>query len=506
MRYRLSPHDTPKVIAWVFILGCFFCSIYGLVSAASASSHHDTSLPWQFWGEVFSFTLWQAFLSTVTSFLIGLPLAAGLAWRFERTKPYLLALMQLCFVLPPLVIVMILIQGLGKHGWLNSLGLSPYGLLGIVLGHAFLNAPFVARNVIQRLESIPRTEMQLSQHLGMSTFAFYKWVGLPHLTSTLKSTFLFVFLLCINSFAIVLSLGGGPGSTTLEVAIYQSLKYEFNPHQAAWLAAVQCITTLSIAIIMIKSSATHPSKPECISLGKKTKGIHYIALISFLLLWCLPLCLFITRHLTNVISQNYWIEPLALSLVYGFTVTTLSALLCFALLSSQRAKTASTLIANLGIIYPTMVLTTGLTLLWYRSALGQWSPLILILAIQSLVILPYLYRALSDPWDRIKHQYSPLYAHLNMSSGQRLRWVYWPLIKGPFIGSFCVSTVLIMGDITVPAMLGFEHFPTLSVSIAKSLGAYRFEIAYGLAAVQLLATLFLFSLAEYFGRTEYANR
>jgi len=36
-----------------------------------------------------------------------------------------------------------------------------------------------------------------------------------------------VFTLCFTSFAVVLALGGGPRATTLEVAIYQALRFDF---------------------------------------------------------------------------------------------------------------------------------------------------------------------------------------------------------------------------------------------------------------------------------------
>ncbi len=48
---------------------------------------------------------------------------------------------------------------------------------------------------------------------------------------------LIVFLLCATSFTLVLTLGGGPSATTLEVAIYQALKLDFDPPRAVALAA-----------------------------------------------------------------------------------------------------------------------------------------------------------------------------------------------------------------------------------------------------------------------------
>ena len=45
-----------------------------------------------------------------------------------------------------------------------------------------------------------------------------------------------IFVLCFSSFATVMALGGGPAATTLEVAIYQALRFDFELDTAAQLA------------------------------------------------------------------------------------------------------------------------------------------------------------------------------------------------------------------------------------------------------------------------------
>jgi thiamine transport system permease protein len=48
-----------------------------------------------------------------------------------------------------------------------------------------------------------------------------------------------VFMLCATSFTLVLVLGGGPAATTLEVAIYQALRFDFDPNRAVLLSFIQ---------------------------------------------------------------------------------------------------------------------------------------------------------------------------------------------------------------------------------------------------------------------------
>lgn len=51
-------------------------------------------------------------------------------------------------------------------------------------------------------------------------------------------------MLCFASFATVLSLGGGPQATTIELAIFQALSYDYDPARAAMLALIQMVCCL----------------------------------------------------------------------------------------------------------------------------------------------------------------------------------------------------------------------------------------------------------------------
>lgn len=48
-----------------------------------------------------------------------------------------------------------------------------------------------------------------------------------------------VFALCFTSFAIVMTLGGGPKATTIEVAIFQAIRFDFDLAKAVYLSLLQ---------------------------------------------------------------------------------------------------------------------------------------------------------------------------------------------------------------------------------------------------------------------------
>jgi thiamine transport system permease protein len=61
----------------------------------------------------------------------------------------------------------------------------------------------------------------------------------PMLAARLPGTFAAIFLICLSSFAVALILGGGPRATTVELAIYQALRFEGDLARAVGLALLQ---------------------------------------------------------------------------------------------------------------------------------------------------------------------------------------------------------------------------------------------------------------------------
>ena len=59
-----------------------------------------------------------------------------------------------------------------------------------------------------------------------------------------------IFLICLTSFAVALTLGGGPAATTVELAIYQAFLYEFDLACMAQLALVQ-MGVGAVALVLI---------------------------------------------------------------------------------------------------------------------------------------------------------------------------------------------------------------------------------------------------------------
>ena len=99
--------------------------------------------------------------------------------------------------------------------------------------------PLVARLLLQGWLAIPAEQFRLAAQLGFAPGDVFRRIELPMLRDVLPGAFVLVFLLCMTSFAVALTLGGGPRATTVELAIYQALRFDFDLGRAAWLALIQ---------------------------------------------------------------------------------------------------------------------------------------------------------------------------------------------------------------------------------------------------------------------------
>ncbi|MCK8299316.1 thiamine/thiamine pyrophosphate ABC transporter permease ThiP, partial [Erwinia amylovora] len=61
------------------------------------------------------------------------------------------------------------------------------------------------------------------------------------------------------SFATVLSLGGGPQATTIELAIFQALSFDYDPGRAALLALLQMLCCLALVTLSQRLSNAIPA-------------------------------------------------------------------------------------------------------------------------------------------------------------------------------------------------------------------------------------------------------
>ncbi|MER2634421.1 MAG: ABC transporter permease subunit, partial [Rhizobiaceae bacterium] len=213
---------------------------------------------------VVRFTLWQAALSTVLSAVPAVLVARALSrcGSFPG-RGLILKMFALPLALPAIVAALGVLALLGRAGYLAGplSALSGetwpgiYGLSGILVAHVFFNMPLATRFLLEALDTVPADQWRLASQLGMGGAATFRFVEWPAIRAGLPGVAGLVFMLCVTSFTVVLTLGGGPAATTVEVAIYQALRFDFDPARAVALTALQLALTAAVLLVLKRLGA-----------------------------------------------------------------------------------------------------------------------------------------------------------------------------------------------------------------------------------------------------------
>ncbi len=462
---------------------------------------------------VLFFSLWQAFLSTICSVLPAILVARAFALQPDfPMRGLLLRLFALPLVVPAVVAVMGVVSVYGSGGWI-PLGRSLYGLNGILLAHVFFNLPLAVRLLLPQWQAIPGHHWQLGDQLGMNAWQRWRFLEWPALREALPGTMLLVFMLCLTSFAVVLTLGGGPKSTTLEVAIYQSLRFDFDPARAVVLALLQLGLCMLVAIVTLKLQRLPEVEITLTSGSKPTSPIQKplnIALILVAAVYVgLPLLSMLIDALKGpmlgVISNIYLWQSLGNTLFIGLTAALLSVstgwfLLQYSASLARMGKTSKAKMIDLAgsIVYvvPPLVIGTGMfVLLSPHVDVFAWVYPVVI-TINALMGLPFVIRSLGPAMRRNHARYHHLCQSLELRGWNRFRYLEWPLLRRPLGLAAALVAALAMGDLGVIALFGTPSTATLSLVIYQQLGAYLIPQATVTALVLLLLCLGVFWLLE----------
>lgn len=466
--------------------------------------------PW-FW-QVLRFTLWQALLSALFSVVLALPLARVLALDLRLPgKAVFLRWCLLCFVMPSLILITGLVVMFGYSGWFAPLltGLfgkdwSLYGLTGILMAHVFLNLPLALRVLSAQWGSIPTSAWKMAAQLQLTGFRRFLLLEWPALRGVLPALFGFIFLLCFNSFAVVLALGGGPAASTLEVAIFQALKYQFNSSEALFLAWTQLLLAGGLFWLISRWGKLQwlaaPSgetgwRPTLPGLNRWIGRGYYLLVVLFLILPIFSLVpAVISRGWARLPWTQVWLAS-GWSLFFALTASLLALLLALLLawVAAEPARRGGSKLAELAalhhLVVPGMVLSVGLYIFFmdYINWL-DWGWLAVIW-LNALVALPFAFSQLKPAVFAYRSSYQKLAASLQLAP-----WLHWqrvilPSLQPALLRVTGLCLVLTLGDFAIFGIFGQAEHRTLPWLIHELAGAYRLGEA-ALASLWLLALAF----------------
>lgn len=469
------------------------------------------------------FTLAQALLSAALSCLLAVPVARALARRRFAGRGLLVALLGAPFILPVVVAVLGLVAVFGRAGLISRAlalaGLPPveiYGLHSVVLAHVFFNLPLATRLLLQGWLAIPAERFRLAASLGCGPAEIARLLERPMLRQVLPGTFVVIFLVCLTSFAVALTLGGGPRATTVELAIYQAFTYDFDLGRAAMLALVQVALTAVaalLALVVAVPAAMGAGLDRSVERwdadwpGRRLLDAGLVALVSLFLL--LPLGAVVAGGAAALpgLPAPVWAAALrSLAVALGSAALTLALALPLALLVERlRGKVGGALVEAIGyltIAASPMVMGTGLFVLLFPLV----DPVILALPVTALVnaamTLPFALRALIPAVREAEAAYGRLADSLRLAGAARLKLMILPRIRRALGFSAGIAAAFSMGDLGVIVLFADAEHATLPLQIYRLMAAYRMEAAGGAALLLMLLSLGLYWVFDRGGRVD----
>ncbi|OQX28560.1 MAG: hypothetical protein B0D92_08305 [Spirochaeta sp. LUC14_002_19_P3] len=496
-----------------------------------------------YYRQVFLFTAKQAALSTLLALIAGTPGAYFIGRCRFPGRRLLKALATVPFVLPPILAVLGFVLLLGNGGLVNDvrrLIFGPdarpwkmlYSMKAIVLVHVFYNFPLTMRIVGDAWATLPLSEGRAARALGAGRIRAFFTVVLPRLLPGFAAAALITFIYCFMSFSIVLVLGGGPESSTLEVEIYRLIKQQLNFSQGAALAAAESVFLLFLLTLyaLTDSNLRKTLKDDSLALSleppKLLRGVRLAAALAYLI----PAALFILGPLATIIGNSFfsratWISPAAFSFshwrrlfnfsesvslgalsrtavfslsVSFFTVCAASALGQYAMRYPKSRKYLESLTAlPLGI--SSIVIGTGWLLLLRHVPNHGAFRLAALGAAHSLSALPFCFRIIYGRLKQLSPQVSKAARVAGASALKTLIHIELPLARPALITAGVFAFALSAGELNASLILAPGSFTTLPIAIYRLIGAYNFHSACALGTVLIIICAVAFYLLDRYG-------
>ncbi|WP_322890953.1 MULTISPECIES: thiamine/thiamine pyrophosphate ABC transporter permease ThiP [unclassified Yoonia] len=453
------------------------------------------------------FTVMQAMVSAGLSVLLAIPVARALARRRFRGRSALITLMGAPFLLPVVVAVIGLLAVFGRAGvvnsglaWLGLPAITIFGFHGVVLAHVFFNLPLAIRLILQGWLSIPAERFRLAASLNAPVGRLLEW---PMLRAVVPGVFLVIFLICLTSFAVALTLGGGPRATTVELAIYQALRFDFDLGRAALLACVQfglCAVAAVVVWRLTSLDAMGAGLDRVVQRWDlRWPALDYLMIALVAIFLFTPLAMVIWRGVPGLMGL-----PTSIWLAAGrsVTVAVFSALLCIcmALALALRGGRVVAVVGVLPLAASGLVVGTGAFLLVYQFINPARLALPITVLVNATLALPFALRAIGQAVDGIDRDFGRLGASLGLSRWGWVRIVVLPRIRRPLGFGAGLAAALSMGDLGVITLFAGEAEQTLPLAMYRLMGAYRMEAAAGAALLLLALSFAAFWICDRGGR------
>ena len=193
--------------------------------------------------QIVGFTAWVSVLSVI----LILPFGLGVAWLLARRKwpgkTVVETFITLPLVMPPVATGLILLELLGRHGWIGGTLHRHFGLdiaftwRGVLVALGVMSFPLLVRSTRVAFEEVdPRLE-QIARTLGAGEMRVFRTITLPLAMRGIVGGMMLAFARSLGEFgATVMVAGFMPQTMTISRAIYQAGQREQDAQAYRFLA------------------------------------------------------------------------------------------------------------------------------------------------------------------------------------------------------------------------------------------------------------------------------
>lgn len=495
----------PGIGAAVFVAALIMAALGAVIWRADASNGLG---PADF--AAIRFTISQAAASALLSTILAVPLARALARRDFLGRSWLITLLGAPFLLPVIVAVMGLLAIFGRNGWLNtalvSFGFEPltiYGFHGVVLAHVFFNLPLATRLILQGWLDVPAEQFRLAAQVRLPHTQVFRLVEWPMLRRVVPGAAALIFVICLTSFAVALILGGGPKATTIELAIYQAFRFDFDLARAALLSLIQLGVALGACVLAFKLLPNHTPGQGMDRAHKRWDQRP----------WDLPLiglgAVFLLAPMLSILGQgvpglvdlppSVW-QAAMRSVLVALGSAALLMLLALPLSALVMRVGGVEAIGLLGLATSPLMIGTGLFIVIFPFADPSRLALAITAIVNAVMALPFALRILVPGFREVLDSYGRLSASLGLEGLALWRIVILPRLRRPLGFSLGLGAALSMGDLGVIALFADPSRATLPLQIEQLLAAYRVETAASASLLLTALSFGVFWVCDFWGR------
>lgn len=535
-----APRLVPGFLALSFVVVLAGGAFAGLVveSAHDWSSALEAFDAYMF--RLARFTLLQAALSTALSVAPAIVVARALSRHSDFFgRGLILRLFAVPLALPAIVAAMGVLALYGRAGYFAPLltalqdetwgGI--YGLSGILVAHVFFNLPLAARLFVEALDTVPADQWRLASQLGMGARASFRLIEWPVLRGALPGVAGLVFMLCVTSFTVVLTLGGGPAASTLEVGIYQALRFDFDPARAVALTAAQIALTVVVVALLMRLGANVTGDANLAVAGRRHMPVGLVETLLNALVIVVALAFVagpmlavvaagLQAELGRLVAEPSFQSATATSLVLAILSAAIASAMAWSLAAARFAAAGRTGTRDVGgdrsaahllarmfdagasfvLVVPPIVIGAGwFILLRSRTDIFALAP-VMVVAVNAVMAMPFALRAIRPAHDAAAERHEKLCATLGIVGWNRLRLIDWPVLRRPVATACALAMALSLGDLGVIALFGSDAVKTLPYLLYERMGSYRTADAAGLALLLGGVCLLLILAADWLGR------